>query len=52
MRDLTKSITTNSNNYDEKNFKVKFNLNDELFLNKTIEIHSTILIVRAVFHEN
>ena len=29
--------------------KVKFNSDDELALNKTIEIHSTIIIVRAVF---
>ena len=31
---------------------MKFNLYDELPLNKTIEIHSMILAVRAVFHEN
>ena len=32
--------------------KIKFNLNDELPLNKTIEILSIIIVVRAVFHEN
>ena len=31
--------------------KIKFNLDDELPLSKTIEVPSTI-IVRAVFHEN
>ena len=29
--------------------KIKFNLDDELPLNKTIEIPSTIKVVRAVF---
>ena len=32
--------------------KIKFNSDDELPLNKTIEIHSMIIAVRAVFHEN
>ena len=32
--------------------KIKFNLDDELPVNKVIEIHSTIIVVRYVFHEN
>ena len=32
--------------------KIKFNLDDELPLNKTIEIPSMIIVVRAVFYEN
>ena len=32
--------------------KIKFNSNDELPLNKTIEIHSMTIVVRAVFREN
>ena len=32
--------------------KIKFNSNDELPLNKTIEIPSMMTVVRAVFHEN
>ena len=32
--------------------KIKFNSNDELPLNKTIEIPSIIIVVRLVFHEN
>ena len=32
--------------------KIKFNSNDELSLNKTIEIPSMIIVVRAVFYEN
>ena len=32
--------------------KIKFNSDDKLNLNKTIEIPSMIIVVRAVFHEN
>ena len=32
--------------------KIKFNSDEELPANKTIEIHSIIIAVRAVFHEN
>ena len=32
--------------------KIKFNLDDELPLNKAVEILSMIIVVRAVFNEN
>ena len=32
--------------------EIKFNLNDELPLNKMIKIPSMIIVVRVVFHEN
>ena len=32
--------------------KIKFNSDDELPVNKTIEIPSIIIVIRAVFHEN
>ena len=32
--------------------KIKFNSDDELPLNKTIEILRMIIVVRAAFHEN
>ena len=32
--------------------KIKFNLADELPLNKTIEIASMEIVVRAIFYEN
>ena len=32
--------------------KIKINSNDELPLNKTIEIHSMIVVVIAVFYDN
>ena len=52
IRDLIRSITKNSNDYDEKYMKIKLNLDDELPLNKTIEIPTMTIVVRAVFHEN
>ena len=38
--------------YDQKYMKIKFNSDVELPLNKTIEIPSMIIVVRAVFHKN
>ena len=38
--------------YDENFMKIKFNSDDELPLNKAIEIPSMIIVVRAVFHKN
>ena len=52
IRDLTKSITKNSDNYFEKYMKIKFNTDDELPLKKTIEIPGMIIIVRTIFLEN
>ena len=52
MRDLISSITKNSDDFDEKRMKIKFNLEDELPLNKMIEMHNMITVVRAIFHEN
>ena len=50
IRDLIRSITKMSDGYDEKYMKFKFNSDDELPLNKTIEIPSMTIVVRAVFH--
>ena len=49
IRDLIKSVTKNSNFYDEKYMEIKLNSDDELPLNKTIEIPSTIIVVRAIY---
>ena len=38
--------------YDEKYTKIKFNSNDELSLNKVIEIPRMIIVVRVVFQKN
>ena len=52
IRDLIRSITKKSDDYVENYMKIKFNSDDELSVNKTIEIHSMIITVRVVFHEN
>ena len=52
IRDLISSVTKNSDDYNRKYMKIKFNSDDELALNKTTEIDSMIIVVRAVFHEN
>ena len=52
VRDLIRSITKKLDGYDEKYMKIKFNSDDELPLNKTIEIPTMTRVVRAVFHEN
>ena len=52
IRDIVRSITKNSDDYDEKYMKVRFNLDEELPLNKTLEISSMAIVIRAVFHEN
>ena len=51
-KDLIRSITKNSDDYDEKYMKIKFNSDDVLPLNKAVEIHTITIAVRAVFHEN
>ena len=50
-RDLIGSITRNSDDYDEKYVKIKFNSDDKLHLNKMIKIRNMIKVVRTVFHE-
>ena len=50
--DLIRSITKNSDHYDEKYMKIKFHSNDKLPPNETIEIPSMTIVARAVFLEN
>ena len=52
IRDLVRLITKNSDDYDEKYMKIKFNLNKELPLYKTIEIPAMTIVVRAICLEN
>ena len=54
MKDLIRSITEKSYDYDydEKYTKIKLNSDDELPLNKTIEIPTITIVVRANFLEN
>ena len=50
IRHLIRSITKNLDDYNEK-MKIEFNSDEKLPLNKTIEIPSMIILVRAIFHE-
>ena len=50
IRDLIRSITKNSDDYDEKYMEIKFNFDDELPLNKTIEIPIVKIVIRVLFH--
>ena len=52
IRDLTRSLTKNLDDYDEKSMKIKFDSDDILPLNKAIEIPIVTIVVRAVFHEH
>ena len=54
IRDLIRSITKSPDDYDydEKYIKIKFDSDDELPLNKTIEIPTITIVVRAIFLEN
>ena len=45
-------MTKKSDEYDKKYMKIKFNSDDELSLNKTIEIPTMTTVFRVVFHEN
>ena len=49
IRYLIRSVTKTSDNYDEKYIKIKFYSDDELTLNKMIEITVMIIVVRAIF---
>ena len=42
----------NSDDCDEKYMKIKFDSDNELPLNKTIEIPSMTIVVKAIFFEN
>ena len=52
VKDFIRSIAKNSNDYDEKDMKIKFNSDYEFPPNKIIKIHRIIIVVRTVFHEN
>ena len=49
---LIRSTTKNSDYYDKKYMKIKFNSDDKLPLNKMVEMHIMIIVIRAIFYEN
>ena len=50
--DFIRSITNNSDNYDEKYTKIKFNSNDDLPLKTTLELGNVIIVVISTFHKD
>ena len=52
IRDLIRSVTKNWDGYQEKYMKIKFCLNDDLPLNKTIKIYNVTIVVGTVFFKN
>ena len=52
IRDLIRWMTKNSDDYDQNYTKIKFNSDDELPLNKTVEIPTMTIVVRSIFLEN
>ena len=53
LDEIFRSETNNyMNHYDEKYVKIKFNLDDDLPLNKKLELDNMIIVVRVVFHED
>ena len=51
IRNSTRLITTNPDDYDEKYMKTKFNSEDDLPLHKTLELRNMVIIVRSIIHE-
>ena len=45
IRDLIRSITNKSENYDQKH---QFNSDDDVLLNKTLKLYNMIIVVRSV----
>ena len=47
IRDLIRSITNNTDDYDEKYMKIKSNSDDNLLLQKTMELRNMVIVVRC-----
>ena len=52
IRDLIKLLTSNSDDYDEKYMKIKFNSDDDLPLKKTLKLRNMVMIASSAFHED
>ena len=50
-RYLITSITNNSYDSDEKYMKINFNSDDDLLLNKVLELRNMVIVVTSVLHE-
>ena len=52
LRDIIRTITIDLDDYDEKNTKIEFNSDDDLFPNKTSERHNITIVFAVVFNED
>ena len=52
QKNLIRSKSNNSDIYDEKYMKNKFNSDDNLLLKKMLERRNMIVVVTSVFHKN
>ena len=52
IRDSVRPVTQKLDDYDEKYMKIKFDSDDKVPLNKTIEILVIVIVARAVFDKN
>ena len=52
IKDLIRSITNISCDYDENYMKIKFHLDDNLPLNEIIQLHNLTIVVRFAFQED
>ena len=52
IKSLIKKISDKLGFFDEKYINVKFNLNDNLPLNKILKLHNLTIVVRSVFQED
>ena len=48
-RDINRSNASSSDNYHEKYMKIKFKLDDDLPLLKTLELQNMLTFVRSIF---
>ena len=51
IRDKIKEVSSGECDYEKDYMKIKFNSDDDLPLNKPLQFHSLIIIIRSVFEE-
>ena len=52
IRDKIKELNSNECDYEKDYMKIKFNLDDDLPLNKQLKFHNMTITIRSVFEED
>ena len=52
MKDCLKSKANNTDDYDQKQMKIKFHSDGHSLLKEMLELHNMMAVVRTVFHED